>query len=312
LTASDINNPFDTLDSVDPLEAEYIKKMEQNRGALHFNLQVIEAIIKGEAALVAAYPCLYKWLTSYRNSNGNKWKALHVEALKHPQTLADKNGWPIFFASYQYLADIYGGQRRTWMKFIPMLSAFGLIDIIQPKEKGRRNTRTQNRSVRMMQAKQALNVTYKHPINYYHLPLYSETLLAKAESELIRFVDGGGNAGGFSKAMLIDIYGQFKANMIADNYWKKTPNQLETEATIEATLTHFLQLQGYATRDEVIHAVRHSTGMSVNAINTHYSRCIHLLMEKYQLVTIRIGKRNQAAMGITSDKSFVYILKQAE
>lgn len=214
----DTSDPFGTLDTLDPLEAEYAEKMEQNRETLLYNLQVIETMLKGEAAMVAAYPCLCKWFTSHRISNGSKWKALHEEALKHPRTLADKNGRPIFFASYQFLAGTHGGQKKTWTKFILMLSVFGLVEIIQPKEQGNRNTRTQNKSMRMMQAKQVENALYRHPVNYYHLPRYTEALLAKAEGALIHFIDGGGNAGGFSKAILINIFGQYKADKITDNY----------------------------------------------------------------------------------------------
>jgi len=306
----DTSDPFGTLDTLDPLEAEYAEKMEQNRETLLYNLQVIETMLKGEAAMVAAYPCLRKWFTSHRISNGSKWKALHEEALKHPRALSDKNGRPIFFASYQFLADTHGGQKKTWSKFIPMLSLFGLVEIIQPKEQGNRNTRTQNKSVRIMHEKQADNKPYKHPINYYHLPRYTEALLAKAEASLIFFIEKGGNVGGFGKPMLIDIYGQSKANKITDNYWKKTENQLAAEQVIEDVLTHLLQQKGYVTRGEVMQAVTQSTDMSKRAINTLYSRYMPVLKEKYQLKKQRLSKQKQTEIGISSNKGFVDVITQ--
>lgn len=283
---------------------DYDELMEEHKLYLLVNKKRIESLLF-DSSSNEDYPRLQKWLSQY----GRGRKLLHLldYAIEHYYTPSKHDEKPFFIVSIKYLFVRYKGSIGTWHKLMQMLAAFNLIEIQKPADpltqKGGRNTTAQNRSIAIMDGK-----GQKNPSNHYHIPRYTDEVLAEADARIQQFYEDAGNAGGFSKAMMIDLYGQKEANRITDDCRRKTKVQIRIENLLETALTQMIHRRGFAVRDDLLAEIMQMGSMPLSKAEYHLKRCLPLLIGKYNLVQKRLGKQKQTVLGLISDKTFLTLL----
>lgn len=301
---------------------DYQNKVLAYRQTLQQNIDIIQGMLdealKGKAAAKKAadlypYPNLFKCLTEYGGAKGRKLIQLHIHALQYEKPLSDKQGNLMFFVSHRHLAKLYGSDFKAWRITITLLAAMGLISIIQPRKDSLRNTQAQWEAIFLMQDKHEKDQRFKHPINYYCLPVYSTDRLMYANEHYQKFIDNGGNLKNLSKAMLIEIYGHQHADLASDNKISKSRKQLSAEKTIEAALKHNIDKLSYTTKRDIIDTARWMDETASRKIHeAAFARTKHKIMMKYMLEERRIGKRKIEALGLSSNKSMITIIKSID
>lgn len=159
---------------------DYDELMEEHKRYLLVNQKRIEALLF-DSSSNHDYPHLQKWLAQY----GRGQKLLHLldYVIEHYYTPSKHDEKPFFIVSIEYLFCRYEGSIGTWHKLMQMLAAFYLIEIQKPADpltkKGGRNTTAQNRSIAIME-----KGGYKNPSNHYHIPRYTDEVLAEADARI--------------------------------------------------------------------------------------------------------------------------------